>query len=79
VSNRELLLSQSVEAAVNGYLETLNGESACDLYCLVLAEVERPLLGCVMAYVGGNQSRAAAMLGMNRATLRKKLKGYGII
>ena len=39
----------------------------------------KPLLGCVMAYVGGKQSRAATMLGMNRGTLRKKLEGYGII
>ena len=79
MSDRGLLLSQSVEVAVSGYLESLEGETACDLYATVLAEVERPLLSCVLAYVGGNQSRAASMLGMSRGTLRKKLKGYGII
>ena len=79
MSDRNLLLSHSVEIAVSGYLESLNGETACDLYGMVLEEVERPLLSCVLAYVGGNQSRAATMLGMSRGTLRKKLKGYGIL
>ena len=44
-----------------------------------MAEVEAPLLESVLAHTKGNQSRAAAMLGINRATLRKKLKRYNLI
>jgi len=44
----------------------------------VLHEVESPLLGEVLAWYGGNQSKAAAALGINRATLRKKLHQYGL-
>ncbi len=49
-----------------------------DLYELVLAEVEQPLLDMVMQYTCGNQTRAALMMGINRGTLRKKLKKYGM-
>lgn len=44
-----------------------------------MSEVESPLLREVMAWYGGNQSRAAAALGINRATLRKKLQQYGLM
>ena len=51
-----------------------------DLYELVLAEVEHPMLDMIMQYTRGNQTRAANMLGINRGTLRKKLKiRYGLI
>ena len=45
---------------------------------MMIATVERPLLEVVMRHAQGNQSRAAATLGINRATLRKKLRQYGI-
>ncbi|MCT8265622.1 Fis family transcriptional regulator, partial [Proteus terrae] len=41
-------------------------------------EVEQPLLDMVMQYTRGNQTRAAQMMGINRGTLRKKLKKYGM-
>jgi Fis family transcriptional regulator len=44
----------------------------------VLREVEEPLFRAVMSYADGNQSRAAEILGINRGTLRKKLKEYGL-
>ena len=47
------------------------------LYDLVLREVEEPLFRAVLDYAEGNQSRAADILGINRGTLRKKLKNYG--
>ena len=43
------------------------------------AEVEAPLLACVLEHTDGNQTRAADALGLNRGTLRKKLKLYGLI
>ncbi|HDL6314499.1 TPA: Fis family transcriptional regulator, partial [Mannheimia haemolytica] len=45
---------------------------------LVLSEIEHPMLDMVMQYTRGNQTRAATMLGINRGTLRKKLKKYGM-
>jgi len=43
-----------------------------------MREVEEPLFRAVLGYAAGNQSRAADILGINRGTLRKKLKNYGI-
>jgi Fis family transcriptional regulator len=57
----------------------LNGHKPGDLYELVLGEVELPLFSSVMNYTQGNQSRAAEILGINRATLRKKLKHYYLL
>ena len=50
-----------------------------DVYQMVLAEVEAPLLAEIMAYTRNNQTRASIMLGLNRGTLRKKLKQYNLI
>ncbi len=64
--------------ALKNYFAQLNGQDVNDLYELVLAEVEQPLLDMVMQYTRGNQTRAALMMGINRGTLRKKLKKYGM-
>lgn len=71
-------LKESVKQAVKHYLSQLEGEDPTDLYNLVLAEVEKPFLDMVMQYTRGNQTRASKMLGLNRGTLRKKLKQYGM-
>ena len=67
-------LRDSVKQALKNYFAQLNGQDVNDLYELVLAEVEQPLLDMVMQYTRGNQTRAALMMGINRGTLRKKLK-----
>lgn len=67
-----------VTDALATYFRQLNGHSCEGLYKLVLAEVEQPLLEAVMDYCGGNQTRAAQILGINRGTLRKKLQQYGL-
>lgn len=67
-----------VSEAMERYLEQLDGDDGVDLYRLVLAEVEPPLIDAVMRYCQNNQTQAAKMLGMNRATLRKKLLHYGL-
>ncbi|MCC5903867.1 MAG: DNA-binding transcriptional regulator Fis [Halomonas sp.] len=72
-------LREAVEAAMRRYFEHLDGSQATDLYAMVMAEVEAPLLACVMEHTDGNQTRAADALGLNRGTLRKKLKQYGLI
>ena len=72
-------LRACVKVAVENYIRELDGDDVSGFYDLVMAEVEAPLLETVLAHANGNQSRAAAMLGINRATLRKKLKRYGLI
>ena len=72
-------LKVAAEAAIKQLIDTLDGEDATDFYALVLAEVEEPLLRVVMQYTSNNQSKAAAMLGLNRGTLRKKLRQYKLL
>ena len=76
---RTTSLKENVEIAMSHYFSELDGQPATDLYQLVLEQVESPLLEAVMAYTSGNQSRAAEMLGLNRGTLRKKLKQYNLL
>ncbi|WP_018692456.1 DNA-binding transcriptional regulator Fis [Algicola sagamiensis] len=71
-------LRDSVKKAVHNYLQQLNGQDVNDVYELVLSEIEAPLLEEIMTYTRGNQTRAAILLGINRGTLRKKLKKYGM-
>ena len=71
-------LSKHVANELDHYFETLNGHKPADLYSMVMQEVEAPLLEAVMDYTHGNQTHAAAILGINRATLRKKLALHGI-
>jgi Fis family transcriptional regulator len=61
-----------------GYFASLNGHAPGHLYDLVMREVEEPLFRAVLDFSAGNQSRAADILGINRGTLRKKLRVYGI-
>jgi Fis family transcriptional regulator len=69
-------LRAQTAAALEAYFSHLNGDRPAHLYELVLREVEEPLFRAVMTYVEGNQSRAAEVLGINRGTLRKKLREY---
>jgi Fis family transcriptional regulator len=71
-------LRDYVVRAVRRYLADVESEPGEGLHALVMREVESPLLREVMAWYGGNQSRAAAALGINRATLRKKLQQYDL-
>ena len=67
-------LREHVAQSVRRYLRDLDDCEADD----VLREMEIPLFVEVLNHCDGNQSRAAAMLGIHRATLRKKLKDYGL-
>jgi Fis family transcriptional regulator len=72
-------LREAVTIAVRHYLDELDGQITTDVYQMVLAEVEAPLLREIMAYTRNNQTKASIMLGLNRGTLRKKLKQYDLI
>ncbi len=71
-------LRECVRDALEHYCAQLGDHVYGDLYELVMKEVEAPLLETVLSHARGNQSRAAEILGINRGTLRKKLKYYGI-
>lgn len=71
-------LSESVRKALDNYFADLDGHEAVDLYELVLSQVEKPLFEVVMQNTRGNITRAADLLGMNRGTLRSRLKKYGL-
>lgn len=72
-------LRDCVEKAVSNYFQHLDGQDVSDVYEMVLAEVEAPMLEVVMKYTRHNQTKAANVLGLNRGTLRKKLKQYGLL
>ena len=72
-------INHAVHEAIDEYLRLMGDEPVTDLYDLVLAEVEAPLLKAVMHHTGNNQSRTAEMLGLNRGTLRKKLRRYRLL
>ncbi|HEX4870733.1 MAG TPA: helix-turn-helix domain-containing protein [Nevskiaceae bacterium] len=71
-------LSHSVAEVLDDYFKSLNGHTPKALYEIVLDQVEPPLLRATLRYCENNQSRAAEMLGLNRATLRKKLRQHKI-
>ncbi|SDU25132.1 DNA-binding protein Fis [Pseudomonas pohangensis] len=80
ISSEEVqTLRSSVTKSLRDYFANLEDASVCDLYNLVISEVEAPLLESVMNFVKGNQTRASEMLGLNRGTLRKKLKQYDLL
>jgi Fis family transcriptional regulator len=76
VQNRPL--RESAEIALRRYFADLEGTAPTDLYAMVINEVEKPLLRAVLEFTRGNQSRASEILGINRSTLRKKLRAHGL-
>jgi two-component system nitrogen regulation response regulator GlnG len=74
----DLAFEEMVKAKLAGLLARIDGYPVNDLYEKVLARVERPLFDLVLAHTGGNQVKAAELLGLNRNTLRKKLADLGM-
>ena len=72
-------LSVQVEKSLEMYFKELDGELPVDMYAMVLKEVEQPLLEITMKQCNGNQTHASKMLGLNRGTLRTKLKEYKML
>jgi Fis family transcriptional regulator len=71
-------LRDHAERALTDYFASLDGHRPAHLYDLVIREVEEPLFRAVLDHCEGNQSRAAGILGINRGTLRKKLREFGL-
>lgn len=78
-TNQGQSLRGCVEQAMDNYFKHLDGQDVSDVYEMVMAEVEAPMLEIVLKYTRHNQTRAAQVLGLNRGTLRKKLKQYGLL
>lgn len=74
----DLAFEEMVKGKLSGLLARIDGYPVHDLYDKVLARVERPLFDLVLAHTGGNQLKAAEILGLNRNTLRKKLAALGM-
>ena len=73
------LLSTTVTDVTRNHLNTIGDKDSTNLYRQILDQVEKPLLEVIMERTHGNQSRAAICLGINRATLRSKLKRHGLM
>ncbi|HEU4709457.1 MAG TPA: Fis family transcriptional regulator [Methylophilaceae bacterium] len=71
-------LAACVKNALDEYFKDLDGQPPHAVYDMVLQCIERPLLEYVLNRAEGNQSKAAQILGLNRNTLRKKLKQYNL-
>ena len=71
-------VARCVRKAVEGYFKDLDGEKPHPIYDMVIRSVEKPLIELVMKQAEGNQTRAAELLGINRNTLRNKMKQYKI-
>ncbi|MDT8388853.1 MAG: DNA-binding transcriptional regulator Fis [Thiogranum sp.] len=72
-------LRSCVQSALELFFRDLDGHEAEGVYDMVLGQVEQAMLESVMAHTRGNQTRAAEVLGINRSTLRKKLKQHKIL
>ena len=72
-------LNATIRESLRQLLNDLGDENPGNIYDLVLQQVEAPLLELILEHVEGNQSKAAECLGINRGTLRKKLKTYQLI
>ena len=72
-------MARYVRQAVGEYFADLDGEEpSCAVYDMVINCVEKPLIETVLDHAGGNQTRAAELLGLNRNTLRKKIQAHKI-
>ena len=77
--NQNIDISACICGALETYFKDLDGEKPAPIYEMVLKSVECPMFEVVLKQAGGNQTLAAAMLGINRNTLRKKLVDYKLI
>ena len=71
-------IAACMRRSLNRYFKDLDGETPSEIYNMVLSAVEKPLLLYILDRAEGNQTRAADMLGINRNTLRKKMRDHGL-
>lgn len=76
--SKQCELAVSVNTALEQYFKDLDGQPPHAVYDMLLGCIEKPMLQFVLNYTGGNQSKTADILGLNRNTLRKKIQQHGI-
>ena len=74
--SRSISLSDAVKHSIETYFKDLEGEPAHGVYSMVVESVEKTLIEEILKRTEGNQSEAAEMLGINRNTLRTKMKKF---
>ncbi|MBY0499887.1 DNA-binding protein Fis [Nitrosomonas ureae] len=75
---KENEIASCIRNAIGGYLNDLDGEKPGNIYSMVIQSVEKPLIEVAIQHTQGNQTQAAELLGINRNTLRQKMKQYQI-
>jgi Fis family transcriptional regulator len=75
----ETEIATCIRRSLDRYFKDLDGEDASGIFNMVIGSVEKPMLIAVMKHAEGNQTRAAEMLGINRNTLRNKLREYDLV
>jgi Fis family transcriptional regulator len=75
---KENEIASCIRKAIGSYLNDLDGEKPGHIYNMVIHSVEKPLIEIAIQHTQGNQTQAAELLGINRNTLRQKMKQYQI-
>ena len=71
-------LADAVRRSLERYFRDMDGETPSGIYDMVVRNVEKPMIEIVLGKAEGNQTLAAAMLGIDRNTLRKKMQQHRI-
>lgn len=71
-------LSKTIKNETLTYISKMNGQGVSNLHSLFITEVEKSLISAVLSHLGGNVTKTASYLGINRGTLIKRIKDYGI-
>ena len=71
-------LSKTIKSETLTYISKMNGQGVSNLHNLFITEVEKSLISAVLSHLGGNVTKTASYLGINRGTLIKRIKDYGI-
>ena len=77
--SRNIEIADAVVRTLDQYFRDLDGEKPGAIHDMVIRNVERPMLQFVLEQAKGNQTVAAAMLGINSTTLRRKLTDYELL
>lgn len=71
-------LSKTIKSETLTYIDKMNGQGVSDLHNIFISEVEKSLISTVLDHLGGNVTKTASYLGINRGTLIKRIKDYGL-
>jgi DNA-binding protein Fis len=71
-------LGKTIKNETLAYINKMNGQGVSNLHNLFITEAEKSLISTVLSHLGGNVTKTATYLGINRGTLIKRIKDYGI-